>query len=364
MQKLKIHVKQFTAALLTERLDTRRASAAVFLGIFIGMVPIYGFQLLAAVGLAMLFRLNKPLVVAGTFVNNPLLQPFLIVGSVEVGFFLRYGHFQAFTLKSLAGAHVRDQIITFVLGSVALGVILGAIGALMTAVFLHFKNPATPRLRAMLRFVNRTYAGGTYYDSGFIRGKMWLDGIFSILAAEDLGEGTVVDLGCSYGLALCLAAYDDPQRLLVGCDLSAHRIGVGQQGLRSFNTRLSVDDVRCFQLPAAGLVLMLDVLQYLPAEDQRTVVARCCAALDPGGKFIFRVHDRERGLWTRITLALDHVLFFVDRSATRPVTLSATQYEQVLQASGMQVETRRFINRLPLAHILFVATKPLTEQTA
>jgi hypothetical protein len=41
--------------------------------------------------------------------------------------------------------------------------------------------------------------------------------------------------------------------------------------------------------------------------------------------------------------------------------LSAAEYHSVLENAGMQVEQRRFRNRLPLAHILFIAKKPLAE---
>jgi len=47
--------------------------------------PIYGFQSLAAMGVAVLFRLNKPLTFAATFINNPVLQPFLVVASIGLG---------------------------------------------------------------------------------------------------------------------------------------------------------------------------------------------------------------------------------------------------------------------------------------
>jgi uncharacterized protein (DUF2062 family) len=85
IRRFKAHARKFITLLLKERLDPGRAAAAVFLGIFIGIVPIYGLQTLAAVGAALLFRLNKPLTVAGTFINNPLLQPFIIFSSVELG---------------------------------------------------------------------------------------------------------------------------------------------------------------------------------------------------------------------------------------------------------------------------------------
>ncbi len=66
-----------------------------FWGSSSGSCPSTGFKPLAAVSLALLFKLNKPLTVACTFINNPLLQPAIVVSSVELGYFLRGGSFQA-----------------------------------------------------------------------------------------------------------------------------------------------------------------------------------------------------------------------------------------------------------------------------
>ena len=142
--------------LLKERLDPSHAAAAVFLGIFIGILPIYGFQTLAAVGIALLFRLNKPLIVACTFINNPLFLPLTIFSSVELGCLLRNGSFQRLTISSLVAmrGHInKEQFFIWVIGSVALGILLGGVGALVTAVVVHrhrmeFANAAlrTPTL--------------------------------------------------------------------------------------------------------------------------------------------------------------------------------------------------------------------------
>ena len=123
--------------LLKERLDPCHAAAAVFLGIFIGILPIYGLQTLAAVGVALLFRLNKPLTVACTFINNPLFLPLIIFSSVELGCLLRVGSFQPLNLSSLAAmrAHInKEQFFIWVIGSVALGILVGGVGAAITAV--------------------------------------------------------------------------------------------------------------------------------------------------------------------------------------------------------------------------------------
>lgn len=357
-------VRHFATVLMKEDLTPGRAAAAVFLGLFIGIVPIYGFQLLAAVGVALLFKLNKPLTVAGTFINNALLRPLIIVSAVELGYLLRSGSFRPFHLSALTGAHVKEEILAFVIGSVVLGVVVGGTGAAITAVVIQVRTPANPGLansglRSRIRFVKNMFAQCAWADRGFVRWKLRLDRIFGLLAAEDLGSGTVVDLGCGYGMALSFAAFADGSRRLVGCDLDAHRVAVARQALSALHVDLSVADVRGLVLPPAGLILILDVLQYLGADEQLNLLKRCCAALAPTGILIFRVHDRERGLWSTITMAFDRLVFACERVGVQPVTLPAARYQSVLASAGMQVEERRFRNRLPLAHILFIAKKPL-----
>jgi uncharacterized protein (DUF2062 family)/trans-aconitate methyltransferase len=366
IRRFKVHARKFVTLLLKERLDPGRAAAAVFLGIFVGIVPIYGLQTLAAVGVALLFRLNKPLTVAATFINNPLLQPVIVFSSVELGCLLRLGSFQPLTLSDLAAArtHIgKEQLLIWVIGSVALGILVGGVGAAITAVVvhLHLKASANSALRERVRFVNEMFAQSPLTPRKFVRWKLRLDRIFELLAAENLGSGTVVDLGCGYGMALCFAAFDDKGRRLVGCDLDAHRIAVARQALGNLNADVTVADIRQFELPPAGLILILDVLQYLPPAEQPALLKRCCSALVPGGLLVFRVHDRERGLRSAIAMAFDRLIFAYAGVGFRPRMLSIAEYRTALQNTGMQLEERRFQNRLPLAHVLFVARKSSVE---
>jgi uncharacterized protein (DUF2062 family)/trans-aconitate methyltransferase len=366
IRRFKAQARNFVAALLKERLEPGRAAAAVFLGIFIGIVPIYGLQTLAAVGVALLFKLNKPLTIAGTFINNLLLQPFIILASVELGCLLRLGSFQHLTLSDLSATrgHIgKEQLFIWVIGSVALGILAGGIGAVITAIVVHrhLKASANSALRERVRFVNEIFARSPLTPRQFVRWKLRLDRIFELLAAEDLGCGTVVDLGCGYGIALCFAAFGDNRRRLVGCDLDAHRVAVARQALSSLNADVTVADIREFELPAAGLILILDVLQYLDAREQQALLKRCCSALTPGGILVFRVHDRERGLRSAIAIAFDRLLFACGGVGIRPRVLSIAEYRGALENAGMQLEERRFENRLPLAHVLFVARKSLAE---
>ncbi len=146
IRRFEAYRRKFLTPLLKEGLDPGPAAAAVFLGIFIGIVPIYGFQTLAAVGVAFLFRLNKPLTVAGTFISNPLFQPLIIFSSVELGCLLRIGSFQPLTLSglSVARTHInKDQLLTWAIGSVALGILAGGVGAALTAIVVHRHRAST-----------------------------------------------------------------------------------------------------------------------------------------------------------------------------------------------------------------------------
>jgi predicted TPR repeat methyltransferase len=133
--------------------------------------------------------------------------------------------------------------------------------------------------------------------------------------------------------------------------------------LGAMNAEPVVCDVRAFELPRAGLILILDVLQYLSAEEQLALLKRCCAALEPGGRLIFRVHDRERGLWSFFVLGFDRLLFSAEHVGHRPLMLSAEQYRNALIEAGMQVEMRRFRNLLPFAHILFLARRAAESES-
>jgi uncharacterized protein (DUF2062 family)/trans-aconitate methyltransferase len=368
IRRFKFEARKFVGLLLKERLDPFHAAIAVFVGIFVGILPIYGFQTLAAIGLALLFRLNKPLTVAATFVNNPLLLPLTIFSSVELGCFLRLGSFQPLGLSELAAmrGHInKEQLLTWAIGSVALGILIGGVGAAITAIVarVYLTSSGNPTLRERVRFVNAMFAQSGRPDREFVRWKLHLDRIFELLAAENLGSGTVVDLGCGYGMALCFAAFADNHRHLVGCDLDEHRISVARKALASLNAEVTIGDVRHFELPAAGLVLIIDVLQCLSAGEQSALLKRCCSALDADGILIFRVHDRELGVRTAITMAFERLIFACRHHNLRPEILSIADYRRVLESEGMQLQERRFKNRLPLAHVLIVARKPVTQST-
>ncbi len=140
-------LRKLATSLLTERLAPGPAAAAVFWGVFIGVVPIWGFQTMAALSLAIVLRLNKPLIVTASFINNPFSFPFLIGGSLEAGCYLRTGRWQVWQLSAFTGAQLKAEALSFVLGSLVLGVVAGGICAAMAAAVVHWSAPLQRRSR-------------------------------------------------------------------------------------------------------------------------------------------------------------------------------------------------------------------------
>lgn len=62
-----------------------KKSLSIALGVFVGIAPVWGFQTLTVISLAVLLRLNKALAFAFSNISIPPMIPFVIWGSLEIG---------------------------------------------------------------------------------------------------------------------------------------------------------------------------------------------------------------------------------------------------------------------------------------
>lgn len=74
-------------AIKPEESNLRKALSLGF-GVFMGIFPIWGFQLLIGIPLAILFRLNKVLFITAANISVPPMIPFIISGSFLMGQFV------------------------------------------------------------------------------------------------------------------------------------------------------------------------------------------------------------------------------------------------------------------------------------
>jgi glycosyltransferase involved in cell wall biosynthesis len=124
-------------ALLHPRESDRIKAASVGFGLCMGILPIWGFQLLSAISLAYLFRLNKALVILAANISVPPMIPLIIFASYKMGAFwmdsraehLTFSH--RITLASV-GPHVKQ----YVIGSIILAVVVGVLSSLIVWIVL------------------------------------------------------------------------------------------------------------------------------------------------------------------------------------------------------------------------------------
>lgn len=100
-----------------------RKAAAIGFGIFMGIVPIWGFQLLVSILLSIKLKLNKALVLLFAHISTPPLTPFVIFAS-----FLAGRVWMGQTAKDLVFSNgitfdtIRDNLLQYVFGSITLAV--------------------------------------------------------------------------------------------------------------------------------------------------------------------------------------------------------------------------------------------------
>lgn len=100
------------------------------LGIFIGMTPTMGCQMLIAVFFAMLLRENKIAAAIGVWISNPITAPFIYAAEYETGRFILGMEHINFHITLSSEAITRfgyDLLVPMCVGSVIYGVLLSAI---------------------------------------------------------------------------------------------------------------------------------------------------------------------------------------------------------------------------------------------
>ena len=110
--------------------EPRSFAVCIGLGVFFGILPIWGFQMLAAAATAHALRLSKPLVLAASNISSPITIPFILYFSLIIGHVLHRGQLEGLpTLSELRRPAILGE---YVLGSVVLAVAAGIVAGLLT----------------------------------------------------------------------------------------------------------------------------------------------------------------------------------------------------------------------------------------
>jgi len=117
--------------------SARLKAWSVAFGIFMGIIPIWGFQLAAAIFLAILFKLNKPLVIVAANISIPPMIPLIIFSSYKMGAIWMGSHaMQIDFTNSITLDSIKKNLFQYIAGSITLAIIAGITFGLLTYIFL------------------------------------------------------------------------------------------------------------------------------------------------------------------------------------------------------------------------------------
>ncbi len=234
----------------------------------------------------------------------------------------------------------------------------------------------SPETAALIESAAAPYRAAGRFAWHFARGKLRHDPVFIGLLRRGAfaGEGLrVLDLGCGQGVLYALLAAAQAAHAasvwpkgwpapaaridLRGIDLRAEAIRRARTAFGGA-ARFDHGDVCDASLDEADIVVMMDVLHYLPADRQEALLDAIAAALPRGGRFITRVGDAAAGVRFALTRAGDWLITFA-RGTPRPRFhfRTAAEWSALLARHGFEVDAEPMSAGTPFANVLLTAKR-------
>lgn len=360
--------------LRTEADTPVRQACSIGLGVAIGCFPVWGAHFVLCALTARLLGLSRITTYLAAHINNPLTFPFLIWAELLVGHRLMHGAWPALLLDEVRGADLGGQVGALLVGSLALGVILGlGLGSIAAAIRWRFRH-AGPKKR-LIEHMSRRFVPTGVFSWEFARGKLRHDD--ALLAAVTTGllpdRGRLVDIGCGRGvlLATLVSARElhaeghwppewsvPPGALeLVGIEARRRVAAVARRALGDA-ARIERADVADRPLPACQALVLFDVLHYMAEGAQVELLVRAARALDRGGVLLVREADAAGGLRFLFTRLAER-LCAIARGAPRQRFhwRSAADWAALLRSSGFHEVLHSHVSRPPFANVLLKAQR-------
>lgn len=123
------HPIRFFRQLCLEHSSAGELATAVWMGIFLGALPIIPFGIAAIVYVSHRLHLNK---LAAVGASNVCIAPFVPFLCIEVGYFLRYGTWWTTFNRHTLINEIHLRVWEWLLGAFIVGPVLGGLGALLT----------------------------------------------------------------------------------------------------------------------------------------------------------------------------------------------------------------------------------------
>lgn len=175
-------------------------------------------------------------------------------------------------------------------------------------------------------------------------------------------EGTILDLGCGFGLFSLYMAACKPGAQVVGLDINDKRLEVARAAAKRLgikNVSYERRDLRDWRpdRTIAG-AYALDVFHHIPVESGDQLIRDLSAHLKPGGIFLLKDIDTMPRPMLWFTYLLDALVSPRDDFSYR----SANEWQRQLAAGGFEPIRLHYLwDMLPYPHILLICHKPARD---
>jgi len=138
-------IKGFIKEYLLDSKDSNaKLSWSVALGLFVGLTPFWGWQLIIAFGVSYLFKLNKFVTVTASNISIPPILPFLLflsyfTGGLVLGLKTQFSYNTGFNLE-----WIKHNLVQYIVGSFILGIIFAVVFGLLTFILLEIFRKKKP----------------------------------------------------------------------------------------------------------------------------------------------------------------------------------------------------------------------------
>jgi glycosyltransferase involved in cell wall biosynthesis len=113
-----------------------KKSASVALGIFMGIAPVWGWQMAIALSLAVMLKLNKAITLIASNISIPPLIPFILFGSYVTGGLVLGNHRPLSFDSGITLEFVKNNIMQYITGALVFGLAMGVLAGLATWLIL------------------------------------------------------------------------------------------------------------------------------------------------------------------------------------------------------------------------------------
>jgi SAM-dependent methyltransferase len=263
-----------------------------------------------------------------------------------------------------------------VVGSLLVGAVLAVAFAVPTY-RIALRRSRQPEISALIEETSLRYLETGLFNCEFVRGKLRHDPVYFHLLRQGAlpTESRLLDLGCGRGIlfSLLLTARAQAERGIYPADWAPppHLTFFGIEGReeaaevarQALGAQAHIETADLTEgittaLPAADVVLLLDVLHYLPPTAQEDLLARIAAALSPGGLLLIRDADADAG-WRFTATRIQERLSSLARRRWRQrfYYRGRREWSEILEKLGFEVIDQPMGEGTPYANVLITARR-------